>query len=485
MVSSHSRSLSIQTPPREAASPSNPLEASLSTNQANYTLRNPLSLHAYNDSCQHLPGGNTRTVLHSTPFPLTFASGASCTLTTLDRDTYTDFLGEYTAGIYGHNHPTIYAAVHNALGKGWNFGGNNVYEKQLAKLVCERFAPTMEMVRFTNSGTEANMMALGAAMAFTERKQILVFTGAYHGSTISFPAHAMAGPSMNLPHEFVVAPYNDLAKTRAILFGLEPASLAAILVEPMLGSGGAVPGERAFLEFLRDAAAEYGALLILDEVMTSRLGYRGLGHKLGIRPDLMTLGKWVGGGMSFGAFGGRREVMAMFDPRRGALSHAGTFNNNVVSMAAGVAGCEVLDEEVMDSLNALGERMKGLVESVLREHGVVGENNAQKPTLETINGHTNPHITNETSTPPPPTHSPHTPPRMSITGIGSLLGIHFSGPNKDTLQPLFFHHMLEENIYLAPRGFIALSIEIKLNHVEHFVAALDRFVSRYKQALVD
>lgn len=477
MVALHETARSQSNSPTKIA-PLNPLEASVAASRAHYTLRNPLSLRAYNDSCQYLPGGNTRTTLHSSPFPLTFASGSSCTLTSIDGDVYTDFLGEYTAGIYGHNHPVIHRAITDALSHGWNFGGTNMYEKQLARLVCERFAPAMETVRFTNSGTEANMVAIGAAMAYTRRTRILVFSGAYHGGTISFPAGQTHMPklSMNLPHQFVLGKYNDIEATRAVLAHVEPHSLAAILVEPMLGSGGAIPGDYAFLTFLRDYATENGALLILDEVMTSRLGYRGVGYKLGIRPDLMTLGKWVGGGMSFGAFGGRREVMGMFDPRAGMLSHAGTFNNNVVSMAAGVAGMGVLDEEVIDRLNALGERMKGLVEGVLRKHGVVADDTPPTEDADScISNGTQNHRSSA---------SESTGPKMYITGIGSLMNVHFAGPDKDVLQALFFHHMLEEDIYMPQRGFIALSIEIKLRHVEAFTAAVERFVLRYQKALV-
>jgi len=484
-----SQPTSLSNPPREPSTPSTPLGASLATNLANYTLRNPRSLRAYNDSCQHLPGGNTRTTLHSSPFPLTFASGASCTLTTLDGDTYTDFLGEYTAGIYGHNHPIIHAAITSALDRGWNFGGTNAYEKQLARLVCERFAPAIETVRFTNSGTEANTCALAAAIAYTRRDRVLVFRGAYHGSTLAFPASTHSPDSksprtLNLPNHFLLAPYNDIPTTRALLAAQPPHTLAAILVEPMLGSGGAIPGDPPFLRFLRAAATESGALLIFDEVMTSRLGYRGLGHKLGIRPDLMTLGKWVGGGMSFGAFGGRREIMAMFDPRSGVLSHAGTFNNNVVSMSAGVAGLGVLDEEVLGRLNALGERTRALVEGVLRKHGVVRDEGV--PSTADDDKEANGFVPNGNVY-----HHHHLlseddgrRPKMYITGLGSLMHIHFTGPDRDVLQALFFHHMLEENIYVPQRGFIALSIEIRLRHVGAFAAALERFVVRFGRALV-
>ena len=284
-----------------------------------------------------------------------------------------DFLGEYTAGIYGHSNPKIRAAINKALDKGWSFGGNNVYEKELARLVCERFRPAIEPVRFTNSGTEANMMAVAAALAWTGRKKILVFDKGYHGATLSFRStpsgHVEATKKdVNLPHEWVMGTYNDVEKTEEVLSTTPPGSLAAILVEPMLGSGGAIAGSLPFLRFLRSYASSHGALLVFDEVMTSRLSHRGLGYEIGIHPDMMTLGKWVGGGMSFGAFGGRRDIMGMFDPRNGSLAHAGTFNNNVSSMAAGCAGCKILDEETTDRLNDLGECMKQMVQDVIDNH---------------------------------------------------------------------------------------------------------------------
>ena len=338
---------------------------------SSYTHLNPISLQAHQSACQHQPGGNTRTVLHANPFPITFASGNGCTLTSLDGHTYTDFLGEYTAGIYGHNNATIRAAIDEALTRGWSLGGNNIYEKELANLVCERFTPTMQLVRFTNSGTEANMMAVATAMAWTGRRKILVFGGGYHGATLSFrnlPKGSVT-KSVNLPHEWVIGTYNDVAQTEEVLSALPPESLAAILVEPMLGNAGAIPGSLPFLQFLRSYSSSHGALLIFDEVMTSRLSYRGLGRKLGIQPDLMTLGKWLGGGMSFGAFGGRRDIMEMYDPTKsGSLAHAGTFNNNVISMAAGCAGYKVLDEKTTNRVNELGELMKKMVTDVIEKY---------------------------------------------------------------------------------------------------------------------
>jgi len=406
-----------------------------------------------------MPGGNTRTVLHSSPFPLTFTSGSDAYLWSLDDDRYTDFLGEYTAGIYGHNNDKIKKAVTDALNRGVNFGGSNLHERKLAKIVCERFSPTMELVRFTNSGTEANTCALAAALAFTGKSKILVFEGAYHGSTLMFPTHAPHA-NMNLPHDFLIGTYNSVPTTRTLLSSLPPNTLAAILVEPLLGSGGAIPGSQSFLRYLRHLATEQNALLIFDEVMTSRLSYRGRGHALGIRPDLMTLGKWVGGGMSFGAFGGRREVMEMFDPRTGTLKHAGTFNNNVVSMAAGVAGCAVLSEGVIDRVNAMGLLLRDKVDLLLARHGI-GDGGAGEGTEEGGEGRAEKGY------------------RIWMSGLGSILNVHFAGPEKEELQELFFHHMLQENIYLAQRGFIALSIEITSAHILQFVNALEKFVVKY------
>ncbi|MEJ7721604.1 MAG: aminotransferase class III-fold pyridoxal phosphate-dependent enzyme [Ilumatobacteraceae bacterium] len=198
----------------------------------------------------------------------------------------------------------------------------------LAELMCERFG--IERVRFTNSGTEANLMAIATAQRATGRRTVLVFDGGYHGGVLSFAA----GPSpTNVPHRFVVAPYNDLAATRASI-AQHGDDLACVVVEPMLGSGGCIPATAEFLRGVVESAGEVGAVCIADEVMTSRHGRRGLADLLGVRPDLTTYGKYLGGGFSFGAFGGSVDLMDQFDTARPSyLGHAGTFNNNVATMA--------------------------------------------------------------------------------------------------------------------------------------------------------
>jgi glutamate-1-semialdehyde 2,1-aminomutase len=407
-----------------------------------------------------MPGGNTRTVLHTSPFPLTVASGEGCKLRTIDGHEYVDFLGEYTAGIYGHNHPVIRNAIEQALDRGWNYGGHNLNEKKLAEIVCKRF-PYMEKVRFLNSGTEANMIALATAVVVTGKKKILVFNKGYHGSTIS-GRMATGQSSINLPHDFVVGKYNDVSGTQALVKTLPADSLAAILVEPMLGSGGCFRGTREFLSSLRKLATKQKALLIFDEVMTSRLSYHGLGHHMSIQPDLMTLGKWVGGGMTFGAFGGREEIMKIYDPRQGNLEHAGTFNNNVFSMSAGIAGCTLLDENMLNELNFKGEALHKQINAVFRWANINGEI-PTAPVSDDMHSATH----------------PHRPPKMFVSGRGSLMTIHFAGPDRDMLQALFYMHMIERGIWIAARGFIALSIEIHTTHAQQFILALTEFCEKY------
>ncbi|MEO8714601.1 MAG: aminotransferase class III-fold pyridoxal phosphate-dependent enzyme, partial [Acetobacteraceae bacterium] len=306
------------------------IDAALAEVKQDYIARNPKSLARHVEATAVMPGGNTRTVLHYDPFPVAMAHAEGCRLRDMDGAEYVDFLGEYTAGIYGHSHPAIRAAVDRAMAGGINYGAHNLIEARFARAVADRFG--LERVRFTNSGTEGNLMALVTARAFTGRSRIMAFTGGYHGAVFTF---AGGGSPINAPFDFVLASYNDIEGTVAAI-EREGDRLAAIILEPMMGGGGCIAAEPEFLHALREAASRVGALLILDEVMTSRLSPNGLGRAQGVTADLTTLGKYIGGGMSFGAFGGRAEIMDLFDPRRpDALPHAGTFNNNVLTMSAG------------------------------------------------------------------------------------------------------------------------------------------------------
>ena len=422
------------------------IDAALDQAYTTYTTRNPASLARHQAAVTVMPGGNTRTVLHYAPFPLGIARGEGGYLWDVDGHRYVDFLGEYTAGIYGHSHPVIRAALEQALDGGLNFGATNAMEVKLAQAVCARF-PSLDLVRFTNSGTEANLMALTAARAFTKRSKLMVFRGSYHGGVLYFSGGE--GSPVNAPYDFVLAPYNDLAATEALLTEHGP-SLAAILIEPMVGGGGCIPAERTFLAMLREQATRHGIVLIFDEVMTSRLSPGGLQAVHGIRPDMTTLGKYIGGGMSFGAFGGRGEIMAQFDPSRpDALPHAGTFNNNVLTMSAGFAGLtQVYTPEAAIALNARGDALRTRLNDLCQHHEVP----------------------------------------MQFTGFGSMMNVHMTdaplrspadaAQANQKLRELFFFDLLEAGVWLARRGMINLSLPIEDAECDVLVDAVEQFIQR-------
>ena len=422
------------------------IDKALAEAVADFTARNPLSLARQTAATAVMPGGNTRTVLYYSPFPLGVARAEGCYLWDLDGHRYVDFLGEYTAGIYGHSHPVIRTALEQALAEGLNFGGPNTMEVQLAEAVCARF-PSIEKVRFTNSGTEANLMALTAARAFTGREKIMVFGGGYHGGVLYFSGGTSS--PVNAPYDFVIAPYNDLAGTAALIeeYGSE---LAAIILEPMLGGGGCIPADRDFLAMLREKATEHAAILIFDEVMTSRLASGGLQERHGILPDLTTLGKYIGGGMSFGAFGGRAELMDQFDPSQpNALPHAGTFNNNVLTMSAGLAGLtQVYTPGAAMALNARGDALRMRLNDLCQRHEVP----------------------------------------MQFTGLGSMLSVHLTdapihspadaAQGNSPLRDLLFFDLLQAGIWIARRGMINLSLPIGDAEEAQLVDAVAGFIGQ-------
>ncbi len=411
--------------------------------RANYAAKNPKSAGLQGEAARYLPGGNTRTTLFHGPFPLRFVKGQGCTLTDADGHTYANFISEYTAGMFGHSHPVIRKAIERALDFGINIGGHTELESKFAAAVTTRFK-SMQRVRFTNSGTEANLMNVALARVWTKRDKILVFRGGYHGGVLYF---RKGGSPVNAPFATIVAPYNDLEAT-AKLVRANAGDLACILLEPMFGSTGCIQAEKPFLEGLRKLADETGALLIFDEVMTSRLAPGGLQSVVGVTPDLTTLGKYIGGGMSFGAFGGRADIMALFDPSRpDALPHAGTFNNNVITMSTGYAALtEIITPEASLALNARGDTLRERLNAIARAGGA----------------------------------------KMQFTGRGSMMAAHFcEGPmrneadadrgNQELLE-LFYFDLLDRGIYIARRGMIVLSLAHDETAFAKLEAAVEDFV---------
>src|SRR5215469_16827693 len=412
--------------------------------RASYAVARPRTRELHERATSFLPGGNTRTVLYHPPFPLRIARGWDAVLADVDGHEYVDLLGEYSAGLYGHSHPVVIKAITDALAEGISRGAHTRYEVDLAEAVCARFA-SVELVRFTNSGTEANLMALSAARAFTGRDQIVAFRGGYHGGLLTFKS----GPSpVNAPYDVLLADYNDAEQAGRLIHD-NAGTVACVLVEPMLGSSGCIPGDPAFLAALREATSRTGALLIFDEVMTSRTGSGGLQGRLGITPHLTTLGKYIGGGSSFGAFGGRAEVMVQFNPGRpGALPHAGTFNNNVLSMAAGYVGLtQVYPPEVAESHSAKGDQLREQLAETFRTAGAP----------------------------------------FQATGVGSLITIHPTATpvrspsdlaeSDPRLLELLFLDLLDHGYYIAPRGYMALSLALTSGQLAGFLRAVEQVLA--------
>lgn len=425
------------------------IDLALAEAATKFAAKRPATAALHERARAVMPGGNTRTVLYTAPFPIRIAKADGATLEDVDGHSYIDFVGEYSAGIFGHSHKRIQEAVQNAMAFGLNIGAHHEREIAFAETVAKRFA--LERVRFTNSGTEANMMALSAARCFTGRAKIMPFHGGYHGGTLYF-SHG-ASP-VNAPFDCVMGFFNDIDATRQLITQYAD-DLAAVILEPMLGGGGCIAATAPFLKMLREETSKHGIVLIFDEVMTSRLHPGGLSAKHGLEPDLKTLGKYIGGGMSFGAFGGRSDIMDLFDPTKpGALPHAGTFNNNTLTMTAGrVALEEIYTPKACAALNARGETLKDRLNDLFMRY--------QAP--------------------------------MQVTGVGSLLTIHpISGAiekPEDTdgadvrIKRLLYLHLLDHGIYIAERGMMALSLAIDDAACEALIDAVESFVAAHRSVL--
>jgi glutamate-1-semialdehyde 2,1-aminomutase len=332
---------------------------------------------------------------------------------------------------------------------GLNLGATNVYEQRYASLLCERFG--LERVRFTNSGTEANLHCLAAARKFTGRRKVIVFRGAYHGSVLSFGD----GISENNVDkgDWVLVQFNDSNGVQEAFAQHE--DIAAVILEGVQGAGGFIPGSKDFLRTIREQSEKAGALMILDEVMTSRLAPGGLKETLEVKPDLITLGKYLGGGLPFGAFGGRQDIMDVFNPLTpGALAHSGTFQNNTLMLHAGYAGLSgVYTPEVVRSLNAQGDDLRRRLQQIFAGT------------------------------------------KFCVTGQGSLICLHATktklSPEQITcrddvaaveetdLKELFWLELVNAGFWMQNRGSITLNIVTPASVIDAFVAAVERFCERH------
>ncbi|SPP98314.1 Glutamate-1-semialdehyde 2,1-aminomutase [Bradyrhizobium vignae] len=421
---------------------------------------NSKSKALYDRALTSLPGGNTRTTVFMKPYPIYAARGEGCRVWDVDGNELIDCINNFTSLIHGHAHPALIEAATRQLALGSAFGMPTESEINLAELLAARL-PSVDQVRFANSGTEAVMMALKAARAFTGRPKIAKCEGAYHGSydyaEVSLDptpadwggnapisvAYAKGTPDKVLA-DVVTIPFNDI-EGAVSLIREHGRDLACVLVDPMPNRAGLVPADKAYLEALRQATSEVGALLVFDEVISFRLGYHGAQGLWGIDPDLTTLGKIIGGGFPVGAIAGKKEIMAVFDPRHGkpALPHGGTFSANPVTMRAGLAAMELLDRNAFARLDATGEAVRKGINDAFRRHGVPG----------------------------------------TAVGLGSLLKLHFSErPVRDyrsaymsegetKRQSVFNLEFLNRGILAASYGLMALSLPMTDTDIESIVRA--------------
>jgi glutamate-1-semialdehyde 2,1-aminomutase len=317
---------------------------------AAYVARTPRSGAAYERFRKVLPGGDTRSVTYYPPYPVVVVRGEGARILDLDGNEYVDVLNNYTSLVHGHAAPAIVDAVETALKAGSAHGAPTEHLLALAELIVSRY-PAAQLVRFTNSGTEAAMLALRLARHATGRRRFVMFEGGYHGTS---PEFADPGP------EVVRVPYNDVGALRAAV----DESIAAVFAEPFLGSGGVVPATDGFLREVEQTAHSARALFVLDEVQSLRTAYAGVHTLLGLQPDLILMGKIIGGGFPVGALGGSTQLMGLTAADRpGGLKHSGTFNGNPVTTAAGLASMKLLDAPAIELLNQRADLLANRIEA--------------------------------------------------------------------------------------------------------------------------
>jgi glutamate-1-semialdehyde 2,1-aminomutase len=336
-----------------------------------------------------MPGGNTRHSVALAPYPVFLASGRGCRVRDVEGEERIDFVNNFTSLILGHADPDVSAATQARIAEGTAFAGPTELDVELAELLTGRL-PSVERIRFCNSGTEAVMLALKAARAFTGRPRIAKIEGAYHGlydyaqisegpspeqwGPAERPASvAEAGSAPGAAADVVVLPWND-AEACVSLIEENRDSLAAVIVDALPLGLGLVPPRDGFLAHLREVTRAHRIMLVADEVLNFRLGYHGAFHDLGIRADLTCLGKIIGGGFPVGAVGGREEVMSVFDHTRATLvHHGGTYNGNPVTMTAGLVTMRKMTPAAFARLDRMGDALREKVRALLRCRGRGGQ----------------------------------------------------------------------------------------------------------------
>ncbi len=430
-----------------------------------YLELTPLSRAKWEEACNYLPGGDSRNSIFWKPYPIFITDASGSRVMDADGVQRIDFINTMTTMILGHGPAPVVNAVRRHLERGFGYNAPNEKQVDLARILCQRI-PSFDLVRFTNSGTEATLNTLRAARAFTGRTRFAKVEGGYHGThdgvTVSvrvdpaaagdpsapLPVPASAGLVPGATEQVTVIPFNDVPTARRILED-NAEDLAAVIIEPVMGSVGMVPAQPEYLAMLRDFATSNDTVLIFDEVISFRVAPGGSQEYYGITPDMTALGKIIGGGLPVGAFGGRRDIMELYDPVTGpTVSHAGTFNANPLTMLAGTATMEQLTPDVYRRLAELTEILKGEIRDACQELEVP----------------------------------------VQVTGLGSLFGIHFGdGPinnyrdiaagNHD-LRDRMFLGLLNEGVLMASNLVGSLSTAITENDIADFMKAFRKALER-------
>ena len=439
---------------------------SYAAEEAAYRQRNTRSAARFAEAQQVLAGGNSRLTAFFKPFPFYAEHGEGCVLRDADGNERLDFYNNATSLILGHRDPQVTAALQAQAEKGTAFANPTEPEVELASLLTAAL-PSLQRLRFTNSGTEGVALALRAARAFTGKSKIAKTEGAYHGTSdhasISVTLRVSEAGSEEAPRpvpssqgltaktldDMIIIPFNDAAAARRII-EQHGDDLAAVIVEPVMAGIGYVPAEAAFLEALREACDGQRTLLIFDEVQTLRMAPGGAQQWYDVVPDMSCLGKIIGGGMPVGAFGGRADVMAAFDATEGApaIPHGGTFNGNPMTMQAGLATMRQLTPEVYEQINERGETLRHQLEEMARSAGV----------------------------------------SIRISGIASFFGMQLTdrpvttyrsaqGQDEALRQKLFLH-LLNEGIYVNSRLVGNISVPMGRHELDSFTAAWESFLAK-------
>lgn len=334
---------------------------------------------------KYLPGGDTRAAAYYAPYPVFMERGRGCRVWDCDGNEYVDLVNNFTSLIHGHAHPRLIEAARAQSEKGTAFAAPSIIQYEHARHLCDR-VPCLDLVRYCNSGTEATMFAMRVARAFTHKDGFLKIDGGYNGAHDFVEANTLAdfmaeglpsvrlerGVPARLAEDLFITPFNDLEATESILREHHD-RIAGIIMEPMLGSGGLIYPQPGYLQGMRELADRYDVVLVFDEVISFRLSRGGVQELETVRPDLTALGKLIGGGYPVGAFGGRSEIMAHFDPSHPEhVAHSGTFGGNNNTLAAGLVAMEMYQQGEVDRINALGDRLRSGFQAAMDRVGIAG-----------------------------------------------------------------------------------------------------------------